>query len=68
MLTDLEMEPGAKVGADGQRTCLEVGCGSGAISLSLLNSMPQVRFVSYCGNEISGHFPPPKYHNNLCLN
>ncbi|TKS71288.1 HemK methyltransferase family member 1 [Collichthys lucidus] len=43
MLTDLETKPGAEVGADGQRTCLEVGCGSGAISLSLLNSMPQVR-------------------------
>ncbi|KAE8298433.1 HemK methyltransferase family member 1 [Larimichthys crocea] len=46
MLTDLEMEPGAKVGADGQRTCLEVGCGSGAISLSLLNSMPQLKSIA----------------------
>uniref|UniRef100_A0A8C2W764 HemK methyltransferase family member 1 n=1 Tax=Cyclopterus lumpus TaxID=8103 RepID=A0A8C2W764_CYCLU len=45
MLNDLEMKPGTGIGADSQHTCLEVGCGSGAISLSLLKSLPQVRFV-----------------------
>lgn len=29
--------------AAAQPSCLEVGCGSGAISLSLLKSLPQVR-------------------------
>lgn len=43
VLTDLQMKPGTEVGT--QETCLEVGCGSGAISLSLLKSWPQVRFV-----------------------
>lgn len=41
MLSDLKTE----VGADTQQTCLEVGCGSGAVSLSLLKSRPQVRNV-----------------------
>lgn len=45
VLSDLERKPATIVGADGQYTCLEVGCGSGAISLSLLKSLPQVRFL-----------------------
>lgn len=40
VLTDLRMK---SVSADAQQTCLEVGCGSGAISLSLLKSLPQVK-------------------------
>nr|XP_046239381.1 MTRF1L release factor glutamine methyltransferase isoform X2 [Scatophagus argus] len=40
VLTDLERKPGTGVGTD---TCLEVGCGSGAISLSLLKSLPQLK-------------------------
>lgn len=40
VLSDLKR--GSEVGADVQQTCLEVGCGSGAISLSLLKSLPQV--------------------------
>uniref|UniRef100_A0A3Q3MG80 HemK methyltransferase family member 1 n=1 Tax=Mastacembelus armatus TaxID=205130 RepID=A0A3Q3MG80_9TELE len=43
VLTELKMKPDTRVGADGQHTILEVGCGSGAISLSLLKSLPQVR-------------------------
>ncbi|KAM7422785.1 hypothetical protein PAMA_010703 [Pampus argenteus] len=39
VLTDLQME---QVNGDTQHTCLEVGCGSGAISLSLLYSLPQL--------------------------
>ncbi|XP_054882169.1 MTRF1L release factor glutamine methyltransferase [Poeciliopsis prolifica] len=35
VLTDLQNHPGP--------TCLEVGCGSGAISLSLLKSLPQLQ-------------------------
>lgn len=50
VLTDLKRKPGTGVGADAQYTCLEVGCGSGAISLSLLKSLPQVRFVFIVGN------------------
>lgn len=49
VLTDLEMKPGT--GVDNRHiACLEVGCGSGAISLSLLKSLPQVRFVFIVGN------------------
>lgn len=43
MLTDLMKKP--ETGGDTQHTCLEVGCGSGAISLSLLKTLPQVRFL-----------------------
>ncbi|XP_036956893.1 MTRF1L release factor glutamine methyltransferase isoform X1 [Acanthopagrus latus] len=43
VLSDLEK---AGVGADEQRTCLEVGCGSGAISLSLLKSLPQLKAIA----------------------
>lgn len=50
VLSDLERKPATTVGADGQCTCLEVGCGSGAISLSLLKSLPQVRFLVVEGN------------------
>lgn len=41
VLTDLQRLCGS--GA----TVLEVGCGSGAISVSLLKSLPQVRFESF---------------------
>lgn len=50
VFADLERKPVTGVGADAQQTCLEVGCGSGAISLSLLKSLPQVRFVFIEGN------------------
>lgn len=56
VLTDLEMKPGTGVGAGAQQTCLEVGCGSGAISLSLLKSLPQVRFVLIVGNRFLAAF------------
>ncbi|XP_071350424.1 MTRF1L release factor glutamine methyltransferase [Trachinotus anak] len=46
VLTDLEMRCGTGVGADTQHTSLEVGCGSGAISLSLLKSLPQLRAIA----------------------
>ncbi|XP_068451061.1 MTRF1L release factor glutamine methyltransferase isoform X1 [Clinocottus analis] len=46
VLTDLEMKPGTGAGADAQHTCLEVGCGSGAISLSLLKSLPQLKVTA----------------------
>lgn len=42
VLTDLQNHPGS---TETPPTCLEVGCGSGAISLSLLKSLPQVSFV-----------------------
>ncbi len=54
VLTDLERKPRTGVDADAQYTCLEVGCGSGAISLSLLKSLPQVRCV-----HIEGKFNYP---------
>uniref|UniRef100_A0A3Q3WY21 peptide chain release factor N(5)-glutamine methyltransferase n=1 Tax=Mola mola TaxID=94237 RepID=A0A3Q3WY21_MOLML len=40
VLADLAGMPGT---GDAQHTCLEVGCGSGAISLSLLKSLPQLK-------------------------
>ncbi|XP_038552682.1 MTRF1L release factor glutamine methyltransferase isoform X1 [Micropterus salmoides] len=46
VLTDLKRKPGTGVGADAQYTCLEVGCGSGAISLSLLKSLPQLKAIA----------------------
>ncbi|XP_029907201.1 MTRF1L release factor glutamine methyltransferase [Myripristis murdjan] len=46
VLTDLQMKPGSGMGAEAQCTCLEVGCGSGAISLSLLKSLPWLRTVA----------------------
>ncbi|XP_022602582.1 hemK methyltransferase family member 1 isoform X2 [Seriola dumerili] len=46
VLTDLEMKPGTGVGADTRHTSLEVGCGSGAISLSLLKSLPQLTAIA----------------------
>ncbi|KAM4741922.1 LOW QUALITY PROTEIN: MTRF1L release factor glutamine methyltransferase [Anableps anableps] len=39
VLSDLQKHPRV---AETQQTCLEVGCGSGAISLSLLKSLPQL--------------------------
>ncbi|XP_061640368.1 MTRF1L release factor glutamine methyltransferase isoform X2 [Phyllopteryx taeniolatus] len=39
VLTDLQRKPGSP-------TCLEVGCGSGAISLSLLKNLPQLRAIA----------------------
>ncbi|GLD64617.1 hemK methyltransferase family member 1 [Lates japonicus] len=46
VLSDLEMKPGTGATADAQLTCLEVGCGSGAISLSLLKSLPQLKAIA----------------------
>ncbi|KAF1391818.1 hypothetical protein PFLUV_G00046020 [Perca fluviatilis] len=46
VLIDLEMKLGTGAGADAQHTCLEVGCGSGAISLSLLKSLPQLKAIA----------------------
>ncbi|KAK2915179.1 MTRF1L release factor glutamine methyltransferase isoform X2 [Channa argus] len=44
VLTDLQKKAGT--GGDTQHTCLEVGCGSGAISLSLLKSLPQLKAIA----------------------
>ncbi|XP_023260302.1 hemK methyltransferase family member 1 isoform X2 [Seriola lalandi dorsalis] len=46
VLTDLEMKAGTGLGADTRHTSLEVGCGSGAISLSLLKSLPQLKAIA----------------------
>ncbi|AWP02636.1 putative hemK methyltransferase family member 1 [Scophthalmus maximus] len=47
VLMDLEKTCGqAEEGADAPLTCLEVGCGSGAISLSLLSSLPQLKAIA----------------------
>ncbi|KAM8914020.1 MTRF1L release factor glutamine methyltransferase [Spinachia spinachia] len=46
VLTDLEMGPSAGAGVDAPHTCLEVGCGSGAVSLSLLKSRPQLKVTA----------------------
>ncbi|XP_017263518.3 MTRF1L release factor glutamine methyltransferase [Kryptolebias marmoratus] len=43
VLTDLRRKSGPGVGSESGQTCVEVGCGSGAISLSLLKSLPQLR-------------------------
>ncbi|XP_013888780.1 hemK methyltransferase family member 1 [Austrofundulus limnaeus] len=43
VLTDLRRKSGPGLGSESQLTCVEVGCGSGAISLSLLKSLPQLR-------------------------
>lgn len=42
VLNDLQMKTEMGVPDKMEPTCLEVGCGSGAISLSLLKSLPQV--------------------------
>ncbi|XP_026205222.1 MTRF1L release factor glutamine methyltransferase isoform X2 [Anabas testudineus] len=44
VLRDLMKNPGT--GGDSQHACLEVGCGSGAISLSLLKSLPQLKVIA----------------------
>ncbi|XP_029358860.1 MTRF1L release factor glutamine methyltransferase [Echeneis naucrates] len=46
VLTDLASKSGSGAGAEIQCTSLEVGCGSGAISLSLLKSLPQLRAIA----------------------
>lgn len=46
VLKDLQTQPGVGVDNNAQLTCLEVGCGSGAISLSLLKSLPQLKAFS----------------------
>ncbi|XP_018554959.1 MTRF1L release factor glutamine methyltransferase [Lates calcarifer] len=46
VLSDLEMKPRTGATADAQLTCLEVGCGSGAVSLSLLKSLPQLKAIA----------------------
>ncbi|XP_069546897.1 MTRF1L release factor glutamine methyltransferase [Brachyistius frenatus] len=43
VLADLQMKTETQAGADTELTCLEVGCGSGAISLSLLKSLHQLK-------------------------
>uniref|UniRef100_A0A3P8X4L2 peptide chain release factor N(5)-glutamine methyltransferase n=1 Tax=Cynoglossus semilaevis TaxID=244447 RepID=A0A3P8X4L2_CYNSE len=43
VLTDLKNKPSS---GDTVQTCLEVGCGSGAVSLSLLSSCPQLQVVA----------------------
>ncbi|XP_067443131.1 MTRF1L release factor glutamine methyltransferase isoform X2 [Thunnus thynnus] len=43
VLSDLQMK---QTDGDVQHTCLEVGCGSGAISLSLLYSLPQLTVIA----------------------
>ncbi|XP_041639623.1 MTRF1L release factor glutamine methyltransferase [Cheilinus undulatus] len=46
VLSDLEMKLRLGAGDDAQLTSLEVGCGSGAISLSLLKSLPQLKAIA----------------------
>ncbi|XP_068615886.1 MTRF1L release factor glutamine methyltransferase-like [Brachionichthys hirsutus] len=46
VLTDLDRKPSPGPDADAQHAFLEVGCGSGAISLSLLKSRPQLKAVA----------------------
>nr|XP_020484585.1 MTRF1L release factor glutamine methyltransferase [Labrus bergylta] len=46
VLSDLNMKPRTGVGDEALLTCLEVGCGSGAISLSLLKSLPQLQVIA----------------------
>ncbi|KAG7244717.1 hypothetical protein INR49_029736 [Caranx melampygus] len=46
VLTDLQLKPGPGVCASAQQTSLEVGCGSGAISLSLLKGLPQLKAIA----------------------
>lgn len=57
VLTDVDMRPGTGAGVDAPHTCLEVGCGSGAIALSLLKSLPQVRFGFIVTNWPPGTAP-----------
>ncbi|XP_035008606.1 MTRF1L release factor glutamine methyltransferase isoform X2 [Hippoglossus stenolepis] len=46
VLIDLETTCGTEDAADALHTCVEVGCGSGAISLSLLRSLPQLKAIA----------------------
>ncbi|CAJ1050563.1 LOW QUALITY PROTEIN: MTRF1L release factor glutamine methyltransferase [Xyrichtys novacula] len=46
VLADLEKKSGSGASCNAQLTCLEVGCGSGAISLSLLKSLPQLKAIA----------------------
>ncbi|KAL0978708.1 hypothetical protein UPYG_G00174160 [Umbra pygmaea] len=51
VLKDLQVKQGTGVSTEANFTCLEVGCGSGAISLSLLNSLPQLRAIALDKNQ-----------------
>ena len=56
VLTDLQGIQDTGMHGECQLTCLEVGCGSGAISLSLLKGLPRVRcgvFVRHKGQALS---------------
>ncbi|KAM4612589.1 MTRF1L release factor glutamine methyltransferase isoform 2-T2 [Polymixia lowei] len=46
VLADLQLRQETGVRAEAQHICLEVGCGSGAISLSLLKSLPRLRAIA----------------------
>ncbi|XP_019957242.1 LOW QUALITY PROTEIN: MTRF1L release factor glutamine methyltransferase [Paralichthys olivaceus] len=46
VLIDLETTSGTEEATDALHTCVEVGCGSGAISLSLLRSLPQLKAIA----------------------
>ncbi|XP_035633082.1 MTRF1L release factor glutamine methyltransferase isoform X2 [Oncorhynchus keta] len=51
VLTDLQMKQGTGLSEETSFRCLEVGCGSGAISLSLLKSLPQLRAIALDKNK-----------------
>ncbi|XP_010894360.1 MTRF1L release factor glutamine methyltransferase [Esox lucius] len=51
MLADLQVKQGTGVSEEANLRCLEVGCGTGAISLSLLNSLPQLRAIALDKNK-----------------
>ncbi|KAF7665709.1 hypothetical protein LDENG_00135140 [Lucifuga dentata] len=51
VLTDLQMN----LAAEAQQTCLEVGCGTGAVSLSLLKSLPQLKAVALDQSQDAVH-------------
>ncbi|KAJ7998427.1 hypothetical protein DPEC_G00204820 [Dallia pectoralis] len=51
VLADLQVLQGIGVSEQANFQCLEVGCGSGAISLSLLYSLPQLRVIALDKNK-----------------
>lgn len=70
VLNDLQMKTEMGVPDKMEPTCLEVGCGSGAISLSLLKTLPQVEIcvISFQMSGIPIRHTTGKRLFNLLMN
>ncbi|XP_045547821.1 MTRF1L release factor glutamine methyltransferase isoform X2 [Salmo salar] len=67
VLTDLQMKQGTGLSEETSFRCLEVGCGSGAISLSLLKSLPQLRAIALDKNKDAVDLTRENSHSRVYL-